>query len=168
MRLLALDQAAKVTGYTVFDGGEVIACGKMEVKPTMDMEKRLRKFADNLSELDSEYHFDRIAFEDIQMQMGNVSTYKVLAYIQAVIILWCEEKKIPYQILAPSHWRSIIKTNYGVAFGRKRAEQKAAALAFAQESTNGEIKEMTEDMADSYCLGLAAIESMKHNEGAAF
>lgn len=167
MKLLALDQAAKVTGYTVFDDKDVVACGKMEVKPTMEMEKRLRKFVDNLSELESQYHFDRIAFEDIQMQMGNVSTYKVLAYIQAVIMLWCEEKKMPYQILAPSHWRSIIKSKYGVTFGRKRAEQKAAAHAFAMEQTGGKI-EMTEDMADSYCLGLACIESSKHNEGGAF
>ena len=43
-------------------------------------------FLGHLDELNEKYEIDRIAFEDIQMQRGNVETYKKLCYTQAMII----------------------------------------------------------------------------------
>lgn len=97
------------------------------------------------------------------MQMGNVVTYKKLAYVQAMILYWCDKHAKKYSILTPSHWRSIIKDKYGVTFGRKRKEQKEAAMKFAMSMSN--IK-FTEDMADSFCIGLADYEDRKVLEAA--
>lgn len=170
MRLLALDQAARVSGVSVFDNDRLIECATISVKSNQPLGKRMLDIWDSLNELYESYSFDKVAFEDIQLQMGNVSTFKSLAYVQAIIIFWCWRNDVPHVVLSPSHWRSEIKSKYGVAFGRKRTEQKAAALAFAKgmiSKTDAEMADrLTEDMADSYCLGLAAIQESKQSEGA--
>lgn len=170
MRLLALDQAARVSGVSVFDDDRLLECTTINVKSNQPTGKRMLDIWSALNELYDSYEFDKVAFEDIQLQMGNVSTFKSLAYVQAIIIFWCWRHGVPHMILSPSHWRSEIKAKYGISFGRKRVEQKAAALAFAKEmisKTDAEMADkLTEDMADSYCLGLAAIQESRQSEGA--
>lgn len=127
------------------------------------MGKRLTQFLEHLDELSTEYNFDIIAYEDIQLQMGNVKTYKTLAYIQAMILYWTEKNNIDIICLPPSHWRSILKDKYDITWGRKRAEQKQAAIDFIQEQYK---KEVSSDAADAICIGCAANIELKKEESA--
>lgn len=94
-----------------------------------------------------------MVFEDIQLQMGNVETYKKLAYVQAITMYWCEKQGIEYHVMSPSHWRKILKDEYDIVWGRKRAEQKQAALNFV-ENKYGKDPNITSDSADAICIGL--------------
>ena len=85
--------------------------------------------------------------------MGNVETYRKLAYIQAMILFWCEKHEKNLYCLSPSHWRKILKDKYGMSWGRKRAEQKQTAIDFIQEHYK---KEVDSDTADAICIGCAA------------
>lgn len=153
MRLLALDQASRVTGVAIFDDDKLVKYGTFEIKSNQELGKRLTQFLENLDKLYAAYHFDTVAYEDIQLQMGNVETYKKLAYIQAMILFWCEKHEKNLYCLSPSHWRKILKDKYGMSWGRKRAEQKQTAIDFIQEHYE---KEVDSDTADAICIGCAA------------
>lgn len=153
MRLLALDQASRVTGVAIFDDDKLVKYGTFEIKSNQELGKRLTQFLENLDKLYAAYHFDAVAYEDIQLQMGNVETYKKLAYIQAMILFWCEKHEKNLYCLSPSHWRKILKDKYGMSWGRKRAEQKQTAIDFIQEHYK---KEVDSDTADAICIGCAA------------
>lgn len=153
MRLLALDQASRVTGVAIFDDDKLVKYGTFEIKSNQELGKRLTQFLENLDKLYAAYHFDVIVYEDIQLQMGNVETYKKLAYVQAMILFWCEKHEKNLYCLSPSHWRKILKDKYGMSWGRKRAEQKQTAINFIQEHYQ---KEVDSDTADAICIGCAA------------
>lgn len=153
MRLLALDQASRVTGVAIFDDDKLVKYSTFEIKSNQELGKRLTQFLKNLDKLYAAYHFDAVAYEDIQLQMGNVETYKKLAYIQAMILFWCEKHEKNLYCLSPSHWRKILKDKYGMSWGRKRAEQKQTAIDFIQEHYK---KEVDSDTADAICIGCAA------------
>lgn len=163
MRLLALDQASRVTGVAIFDDGELVKYGTFEIKSNQELGKRLTQFLESLDKLYAVYHFDAVAYEDIQLQMGNVETYKKLAYIQAMILFWCEKHEKNLYCLSPSHWRKILKDKYGMSWGRKRAEQKQTAIDFIQEHYK---KEVDSDTADAICIGCAANIEINKNESA--
>ena len=163
MRLLALDQASRVTGVAIFDDDKLVKYGTFEIKSNQELGKRLTKFLENLDKLYAAYHFDAVAYEDIQLQMGNVETYKKLAYIQAMILFWCEKHEKNLYCLSPSHWRKILKDKYGMSWGRKRAEQKQTAIDFIQEHYE---KEVDSDTADAICIGCAANIEINKNKSA--
>lgn len=163
MRLLALDQASRVTGVSIFDNDKLIKYGTFEIKSNQELGKRLTQFLENLDKLYAAYHFDAVVYEDIQLQMGNVETYRKLAYIQAMILFWCEKNEKNLYCLSPSHWRKVLKEKYGMSWGRKRAEQKQTAIDFIQEHYE---KEVDSDTADAICIGCAANIEINKNESA--
>ena len=163
MRLLALDQASRVTGVAIFDDDKLVKYGTFEIKSNQELGKRLTQFLENLDKLYAAYHFDAVAYEDIQLQMGNVETYKKLAYIQAMILFWCEKHEKNLYCLSPSHWSKILKDKYGMSWGRKRAEQKQTAIDFIQEHYE---KEVDSDTADAICIGCAANIEINKNKSA--
>lgn len=163
MRLLALDQASRVTGVAIFDDDKLVKYGTFEIKSNQELGKRLTQFLENLDKLYAAYHFDAVAYEDIQLQMGNVETYRRLAYIQAMILFWCEKHEKNLYCLSPSHWRKILKDKYGMSWGRKRVEQKQTAIDFIQEHYK---KEVDSDTADAICIGCAANIEINKNESA--
>ena len=163
MRILALDQASRVTGVAIFDDDKLVKYGTFEIKSNQELGKRLTQFLENLDKLYAAYHFDAVAYEDIQLQMGNVETYKKLAYIQAMILFWCEKHEKNLYCLSPSHWSKILKDKYGMSWGRKRAEQKQTAIDFIQEHYE---KEVDSDTADAICIGCAANIEINKNKSA--
>lgn len=163
MRLLALDQASRVTGVAIFDDDKLIKYGTFEIKSNQELGKRLTQFLKNLDKLYTAYHFDAVAYEDIQLQMGNVETYRRLAYIQAMILFWCEKYEKNLYCLSPSHWRKVLKDKYGMSWGRKRVEQKQTAIDFIQKHYK---KEVNSDTADAICIGCAANIEINKTESA--
>ena len=137
--------------------------GKFSLSPSLAIGDRLAEFYNNLSRLFGNHNFDELAFEDIQLQAGNVKTYKMLAMIQAMAILWCTTHGIKYYILSPSHWRKILKEQYSVEWGRKREEQKQSAMNFIKQKYNLDV---SSDEADAICLGTAHILESQRSAGA--
>lgn len=151
MKFLALDQSLSCTGWAVFEDNRLIAADIFSVSKTAPMDRRLLEIYKNLTDLYHEYEFEKIYFEDIQLQAGNALTYKHLAYAQAAIILWCGHMNMDWSMSAPSHWRKILGGN----FGRKRAEQKRHAIDLVEEWYNIDVPS---DIADAICIGRAAIQ----------
>lgn len=156
-KIISLDQSLSCTGWAVFDDKTLIAADTFSVSKTAPMDRRLLEIYKNLTDLYHEYEFEKIYFEDIQLQAGNALTYKHLAYAQAAIILWCGHMDMDWSISAPSHWRKVL----GGGFGRKRAEQKRYAIQLVQKWYNIEV---SSDIADAICIGRAAIQESREKK----
>ena len=150
-RTLALDQASRTTGWAVYDNKTLITSGHFSIPANKIIKDRLNLFVIHLDELVNKYHPEKIYYEGIQYQ-SNIETYKKLAYIQAMIIYY--SVNIPITELSPSHWRSVIKDEHGIKFGRSRIEQKQKAQEFVKDFFN---KDVTEDEADAICLGYVGV-----------
>ena len=157
MKFLALDQSLSSTGWAIFDNKSLIAANLFTISKTAPMERRLLEIYKNLTDLYHEYEFEKIYFEDIQLQAGNALTYKHLAYAQAAIILWCGHMNMDWSMSAPSHWRKVL----GGGFGRKRTEQKRYAIQLVQKWYNIEVPS---DIADAICIGRAAIQESREKK----
>ena len=160
--VISLDQALHISGWCIFKNKKISKFGHWEIPGNKPIEQRLNLVIQNLNELYNKFNFEEIAFEDIQYQ-NNAETYKKLSFVQATIIIWCYNNNIKFSILSPSHWRSILKQEYGVTFGKKRVDQKKASVEFIKDKFN---IEPTEDEADSICLGLAYMLEKEKNQSA--
>lgn len=160
---LSIDQALQVSGFAVFnEKQELIKNGVFKTKNEDDIEKRLATIIKNLDMLFNEYSFVHIYFEDCQQQQ-NAQTYHKLSMVKATILLWCYFNNIPYTILAPSHWRSLIKEKYNISFGRSRKEQKKACQDFIDNIFNLKV---SEDEADAIAIGVAGFIEENKNKSA--
>lgn len=156
MVILALDQSLKVSGAAVFNDKKLVHHEAFSIKPDQKMERRLMDIWKQLNELYHDFEFDKMYFEDIQLQSGNALTYKHLAYVQATIILWCAINNIPYEMFTASHWRKVL----GSGFGRKRQEQKEHAIKLVQERYDVSV---SSDEADAICIGMAAMKEKRES-----
>ena len=154
MRILALDQSSKVSGYCVFEFDELVTYGKITCSSPV-VGARLKKIRDNIKNLVEEYKIDEVIFEDIQLQKNvanNVVTYKVLSEVFGVITELLEELKIPYETVLAGTWKSAL----GIK-GRTRAEQKKSASEFVKAQFD---ITPTQDEADSICIGLYKLKQL--------
>ena len=160
MRLLALDQSTRITGWAVFADGALQEHGKFDAEAAgSDIGKRLTYIRNKIANLIDTHKIDKVAIEEIQLQNtvgNNVVTFKKLAYVQAVIIEYLNQTNIPYEVVPSSSWKSTL----GIK-GRARAEQKRNAQAWVVNTYD--IKP-TQDECDAICIG-AHCSSIKPLEG---
>lgn len=151
MIVLSLDQAAVTTGWALFDNNKLINKGSFTIKKTLPIEVRLWQIQQSLLDVIYKNLNDRnpdiIVFEGIQQQ-SNVETFRKLAMVQAAILLLCYDLGIKYIVYSPSEWRAI----NGGGYGRKREEQKNAAVIKAKEWYQVEVDS---DIADAINIGHA-------------
>ena len=165
IRTIALDDATNITGWAVYDNKELIAYGKFELTQR-DTIERISKIRQWLINMIDNWRPDKIAIEDIQLQtfMGRnghseaaVTTYKVLAQLQGVLLTTCFEKSIPYAVVHAATWRAHCKIT-----AKARTDQKRAAQLYVQNKFD---KNVTQDEADAICIGAYMVEKyMKNNE----
>ena len=143
MKLLALDQSSRITGYAIFEDGKLVSYNKFNAETVgTDIGKRLEYIRNKVKKLIEENNITEVILEDIQMQ-GNVVNN--LAEVFGVISELLIEMKIPQSAVLASSWKSAL----GIK-GRARAEQKRAAQEWVV-STYG--VKPTQDECDAICIG---------------
>lgn len=146
-RLLALDQASKVTGWAIFEDGELKSYGKISLDdPNTDT--RLVQLRQSIWTLIADYNIDEVIFEDIQQQnnvANNVQTFKVLAEVYGVVSELLQENHIPHSTVLATSWKSTL----GIK-GRTRAEQKKNAQLYVEQTYGVHV---IQDIADAICIG---------------
>ena len=160
MKVLALDQSTRVTGWAVFADDALQEYGKFDAENAgADIGKRLTYIREKVRALIDKYDIQKILIEEIQLQNtvgNNVVTYKKLAYVQAILIQMFDELRLPYEIIASSSWKSTLSIK-----GRARAEQKKNAQIYV--NTIYGIK-ATQDECDAICIG-THYTKLPSNEG---
>ena len=152
--ILALDQASRTSGWSVFQNEQLIASGTFTYDDD-DFSLRLVKIRNKVIQLIQQYNINRVLLEDIQLQgqTNNVTTYKALAEVMGVLEELCCELKIPHELVHSQTWKSTL----GIK-GRDRATQKRNAQEFVA-ATYG--KKVSQDESDSICIGTHYIKSNK-------
>ena len=146
--LLALDQASRTSGWSVFDDdGSLVDSGTFTCAQD-DFGEGLYKITLSVEQLIARYHITEVAIEDIQLQGSvgnNVVTYKKLAEVYGVLEEKLTEWEIPYQAVFSSTWKSSL----GIK-GRSRPEQKKNAQLYVQNTYD---KKVSQDESDAICIG---------------
>ena len=160
MKVLALDQSSRISGWAVFADGALQEYGKFDAENAgADIGKRLTYIREKVKALIDKHGIQKILIEEIQLQNtvgNNVVTYKKLAYVQAILIQMFDELRLPYEIIASSSWKSTLSIK-----GRARAEQKKNAQIYV--NTIYGIK-ATQDECDAICIG-THYTKLPSNEG---
>ena len=147
MRVLALDQASRVTGWAVYEDGKLYTFGKFSATQS-DIGDRLLYIRKEVIKLIDEYDIDEAVFEDIQLQdnkINNVATFKTLAEVFGVIHELFVELKIPREAVLSTVWKSKL----GIK-GYDRTAQKKAAQGWVKTTYN---VSPTQDECDAICIG---------------
>lgn len=154
--LLALDQSTSATGWALFLNHDLIDYGVIKAEGYEDnkIEKMRNWLEHKIQEIslfeDSELN---IAIEDIQVQNGNVLTFKTLARLQGVLINTIIKHNIPYKIFFSSEW----KKTCGIK-GKNRPEQKRNAQLFIKNKFNIDV---IQDTCDAICIGIHCLSKEK-------
>ena len=144
-RVLALDQASHITGYSIFDGPNLVSYGTFEAKET-DEAKRFHEIRLWLISMVENWQCDIIGIEGIQYQqtMG-VTTFQTLARLQGVLMDLCIELNIPYVICPTNTWRA----HCGVK-GIKRTDKKRSMQLLVKQWYDVTV---SDDIADAVGIG---------------
>lgn len=158
--LLSLDQSLNLTGFAIFNNidGELYKYGVFDLKDikgdnvTDEKILNIKMFIDKII---NNYNIKLVVIEDIQSQ-SNINTFKLLSWLQGVLKNYLYENGVPYLIISPATWRKEL----GIK-GRKRDEQKISAINYVKSKYRIDV---SSDVADAICIGLATIEKMKAND----
>ena len=155
MKVLAMDNATVVCGYSIYDGGNLVASGVLTANARKHIDERLLTLRSGILGLIDAYEIEHIVFEDTMLtQKGhnNLQTFKKLCWLQGMIAAICFERNIGYSVYLPSEWRS--KIGFLKGHSQKREDQKRLAIEYVKENYR---KEVTDDEAEAICIGRAFV-----------
>lgn len=156
-RVLALDQSSHKTGYSVYDGQELIGHGVFETRKKESIE-RIEELCDWLQSMIILWKPDLVGMEDIQYNpnmpsndsysdgaVKNHNAFKLLGQVMGALIITILRNKCAVGVVLIATWRK-----YCGVKGNKRADQKRSAQMLV-EKWHG-IK-VTDDESDAICIG---------------
>lgn len=153
-RILALDQATHSTGYAIFDDGLLVRADVYQSKGDTEV-ARISDMRTWLICMVEAWNIDGVGLEDIQLQNGahrmGVTTYKVLAHLQGVLIECLYSINMPYVVLPSATWRAHCNIK-----GRTRVDKKRSAQLLVKQWYDITV---SDDVSDAICLGKCAVES---------
>lgn len=151
-RILALDQATKITGFSIYDDKKLIKYGTFIASDSLPEIERLYQIKMWLVSMIENLNPDLIALEGIQYQEGfGVTTFETLAHLKGVLLEAIFEMKIESKVIPPATWRS----HCGVK-GRARADQKKSMQLLVKSWYD---ISLTDDCADAIGLGKCASDT---------
>ena len=118
-RVIGLDQATKITGYSIFSNKQLIKYGTYEVDLDDEI-ARDHKIKEWLISMIETWKPDYVGIEGIQYEQNfGVTTFETLARLQGILMEALYDLKIPYKIAPTNTWRK----HCGVK-GKYRADKK--------------------------------------------
>ena len=158
MKILALDQSSKISGWAVFNDTTLEEYGKINLEKYDDVGIRLNLLRQSVQKLIIEKNIDKVILEDIYMdnvRANNVQTFKVLSEVLGVLYELCIDMHKPVDIVLSGTWKATL----GIK-GKTRPEQKQNAQAYVLENYN--IKP-TQDEVDAICIGIHVVKKTEAN-----
>lgn len=156
-RILGLDQATHISGFSVFDNEKLITHGTLEVYEDDEIERdnHIKQWLISIVE---NLKIDIVGLEDIQLQQFNnkevgVTTYKILARLQGILMECCYELGIDYVLCPPATWRAHCKVK-----GRTKADKKKSMQLIVKDLFDISV---SNDEADAIGIGKYIAENRK-------
>lgn len=161
-RVLALDAATGITGYSIYDDRVLVSYGTYKVDKNLPTEERINMIKKWLVAALQEWEPDFVGLENIQLQsFGHnnyqVETYRTLANLQGVLIDTLFEACIDHDLVYASQWRKYCDVGDGTGReNKKRQAQDKVKLWYNQDCT--------QDEADAICIGKYFCNLLKNNK----
>ena len=154
-RILGLDQATHISGWSVFDGINLTKYGTFETQGNEEDETaRIHNIKEWLISMIENWKPDIIGIEGIQYQQNfGVTTFQTLAHLQGVLMDLCFELNIPFKICPTNTWRAHCKVK-----GKTRSDKKISMQQLVKEWFDISV---TDDSADAIGIGKYLSESYK-------
>lgn len=159
MKVLALDQSTRITGFSVFDDGKYVKSGVIDLHKIKDTDERSKQMGLEMCKLIEECKPDEVVIEEVAMQT-NVDTLKKLARIQGMAIGFATAHNIPTHILGPTQWRSTLKFTQGPKIKREQLKQQSRDFVKNVLGLNIE----SEDENEATCINEAAHRIYEFND----
>ena len=152
-RILALDAATKITGYSIYDNDTLVSYGTYHADESKDAVDRINEVKHWLEAALNEWEPDFVGIENIQLQsyksnssQMQVKTFQTLANLQGVILDTLFEKNITHDLCYSTEWRKYCGVGEGVGRENKKRQAQDKVEAWYNQ-------ECTQDEADAICIG---------------
>ena len=164
-RILALDAATGITGYSIYDDGVLVSYGTYKTDTKQDSINRINEVKKWLITIIENWEPDFIGIENIQLQkygpggdQAQVKTFQTLANLQGVLLDTLFEKSIDGDLVYPSEWRKYCGISSGDSHreNKKKAAQEKVKLWYNQDCT--------QDEADAICIGKYFVHVLKNSK----
>lgn len=161
VRVLALDAATNITGYSIYDDRDLVSYGTFKTSGEK-AEERIHEVKEWLKAAIVAWEPDFVGIENIQLQsFGNnqyqVETYRVLANLQGVLVDTLFEACIDHDLVSVNTWRNYC--NVGQGTGRENKKKQAQDKVKLWYNQN-----CTQDEADAICIGKYFAHLLKNNK----
>lgn len=150
--MLAFDQSSIRTGWSCFDGTDLMNFGLIDLSD-MPVGERLNAMALRIEQLAERYNPGIIVMEGVVYQR-NVSTLITLANLQGMIFEICRARGIRHDVLPPTAWRRQLDIRQGA--GIKREELKRQSVELIHDSYGIYVGE---DVCEAICIGLGWLKA---------
>lgn len=148
MKILFLDLSTKSTGWCVGENSKLLDYGCITASST-NVLARIVSITEQINTIVQSQKIEKIILEEVRIDYKNVHTYKVLNWIQGIVLYnaFKENKKIQYDFIQASSWRSKIGIHTGR--GIKRETLKQEDIKYVRNKYQ---IEANDDICDAICL----------------
>ena len=151
MKVLSLDQRTRCSGYALFENGQYIESGVIDMsKSKLETDKRSFEMAKEIWKIIKKYKPDELVLENVQQQ-SNPATMIILARLAGMIIGYAEAHNVNVHILLPSQWRKALGYSQGAKV--KRQELKQQSIDYVKKHF---WLDLSEDECEAIAEGVAA------------
>ncbi len=108
--ILGLDMSSKKSGYSLFDGENLIdyGCWEISFDEEQDWRERIRYMADRFNNYCRHNKIEYIYIEDVPPILDNSNTVKVLSALQGAVLSIAHLRKIPIKFIPNNRWKNDI------------------------------------------------------------
>ena len=150
MRILAFDQATKMTGWAVLEDGKLLRYGHISEADVDSSAERIRDMFIQIADKIEEDMPDLVVIEAVQHQ-ANAKTMLMLSQLQGMCIGAAYQHGLNVYSPLPVEWRKILGYKQGAHM--KRTELKQQSIDYVRTHFN---IVATEDECEAICIGVAA------------
>lgn len=137
-RILALDQSTRITGWSIYDSGELVKYGTF-ITDLDDEIQRDRAIKNWLINMINNWKPEYVGLEGIQYQQNmGVTTFETLARLQGILMETLLELNIEYSICPTNTWRAHCQVKGKTRIDKKRSMQLLAKQWFDISVTDDE------------------------------
>ena len=149
IKILGIDQATKVSGWALVEGGSLSGHGVIDLSKNTDVTERFPRMCKAIHDLIVTHNPEHVIIEGVSLQ-NNAAILSLLAQIQGAIIQTCVLCNIPFYIYPASSWRKDLGFHQGK--GVKRDDLKRQAIQFVESTYNISV---LDDEAEAICIATA-------------
>ena len=157
MKLCSIDSSTSATGVSFFIDGKYSDHVLFDHHKNKDVDERINNMIRDIVKQLQKWNPDIVWIEQPKGSGRNVEMVRKLSEILGAVRCWCVCKKREYFEIMPSQWRKWLPE---YEQGKKeRTELKQESIDYVNKHLGFDV---TDDEADSICIGLAVMEYYKY------